>query len=149
MTDGRQVLLAYIEALNAGDWEAAASVLAADYVEDWPQTAERVHGVENLHAILEHYPGNLRTGAIDGKTKTVTGAEDRYILSPSMTLVRVDGGGEMFTLTYTARYPEGDTWYVVMIARVTDGKIRRAHTYFAPVMPAPGWRRDWVESTGH
>ena len=55
----------------------------------------------------------------------------------------------MFTVTYTARYPDDATWFVVMTARVTDGKIRRAHTYFAPVPWAPEWRRDWVESTDH
>ncbi|MDQ3408223.1 MAG: hypothetical protein M3472_08755, partial [Chloroflexota bacterium] len=67
---------------------------------------------------------------------------------PFMTVIRVEGSGEKYTLTYTATYPNGARWYVVMVARVTGGKIRNAHTYFAPVLPAPQWRRDAVELIG-
>jgi hypothetical protein len=69
-------------------------------------------------------------------------------VTPSMTLIRVDGGGEFYTVTYTTRYPDGSRWYVLTVARVTEGKVRSAHTYFAPILPAPEWRGDLVERIG-
>lgn len=142
--DGRRVLDSYIAAVNARDWSTASSLMADDYIEDWPQTGERVRGLANLRAIFERYPGALAPGAFDEHSKSIIGTEDRYVLSPLMTVLRIDGGGEIFTVTYTAAYPDGVTWFVVMIARITEGRLRRAHTYFAPTLPAPEWRKPWV-----
>jgi SnoaL-like domain len=143
--DPRTLLTEFIADLNAGDWTHAREKLADDYTEDWPQTGERVTGVENLQAILANYPDSLSPGAIDATRATVVGSEDRYVVTPSMTVVRVEGEGEFYTMTYTARYPDESTWFVVMVARVADGRIRRAHTYFAPMLPTPDWRRQWTE----
>jgi len=141
----RRVLGEYIQRVNARDWRGALERLAHDYTEEWPQTGERVRGRENLRRIFEQYPGQITAGWFDTEQAEIVGTEDRYVLTPAMTMLRVDGGGEMYTATYTATYPDGSRWYVVMIARIVDGKLRRAHTYWAPVLPAPEWRREWVE----
>lgn len=143
----RELLVAYIGALNARDWDRLPDLVSDDYVEEWPQTGEVVRGVDNLRAIFEEYPGTLAAGAFDESAVDVIGTEDRYVIGAGMMpiCVRVQGSGEMFTLTYLADYPDGSRWYVVMVARIAGHRLRRAHTYFAPLLDAPEWRRQHVE----
>jgi SnoaL-like domain len=145
-TEPKQLLTELMGCYNRGDWDGVAARLADDYVEDWPQTGERVRGVANMRRVFEGYPGGgLERGLVDEQSAAIVGSEERYVVSPSMTLIRVDGGGEFYTVTYTTRYPDGSRWYVLTVARVTDGKVRSGHTYFAPILPAPEWRQGMVE----
>ena len=43
------------------------------------------------------------------------------------------------------RYPDGTDWFVVDVVQLRDGKVLRETTYWAQVLDAPPWRRDWVE----
>ncbi len=106
-----------------------------------------VRGLANIRAIVEGYPGGIEHGAIQLRTTDIVGAEDRLVLAAAMTprWIRVEGTGEMYTLTYVADYPDGSRWHVVMVARVAANRIRHARTYFAPAMEPPAWRREHVE----
>jgi ketosteroid isomerase-like protein len=125
---------------RAGDNE----YVAEDLVEDYPQSRERIRGLANRRAIFENYPG--RTGRDFGpnEVRTVIG-EDHWVMTPTMTLARVNGSGERFTATGMITYPNGERWHLVQLIEVRGGKIARLTTYFAAPFEAPAWRAQWVE----
>ena len=53
-----------LRAYDEHDHEALRRLVTPDYVEEYPQTGERVRGIENVIAIMEHYPGGLDQGRI-------------------------------------------------------------------------------------
>jgi hypothetical protein len=115
----------------------------AEFIEDWPQSGERIRGRVNSRAITENYPGGLVKNGVS--KRRMVGSEDRWVMSPSFTLLRIEGTGDTFTFEGTAVYPGGDKGFVVAIAKVVDGKVARVTSYFAPPFEAPQWRAQWVE----
>lgn len=59
--DARQVAERLWEALQAGDWETAGDYLHDDFVQEWPQSGERIIGRDNAIAIEQSFPGGLPT----------------------------------------------------------------------------------------
>jgi hypothetical protein len=57
--DARQVVEAMWKALDAGDWEGVATYMHEDYVQEWPQSGERIVGRDNAIAINKNFPGGL------------------------------------------------------------------------------------------
>jgi len=55
--DARQVAEKLWKALQAGDWEAAGGCLHDDFVQEWPQSGERIVGRDNAIAIEQNFPG--------------------------------------------------------------------------------------------
>ena len=144
MADVRQELFERIvDAMSRRDWDALDACHHPDYVEDWPQSRERVRGPENARRTLENYPGGVAGDGVRGAT--MVALEPEYAITPSFTVVRVSGESDRFTAIIRARYPDGSTWYIVTIGRIRDGKLWRATTFYAPEMPAPEWRSQWVE----
>jgi hypothetical protein len=136
----RQIVERYMRAFPT-EFDALAALRHPDYVEDWPQSGERVRGHENYVRIHERYPGGLP----EAETRRIVGSEDRWVASPSFTLVRIVGAGDHFTVEGTLRYPTGESTHLVAILEVRDGKVARATHYFADPFEAPGWRAKWVE----
>ena len=148
--NGRTLAERYAASHNAPfDWEAMAEILHPDFIEDWPQSGERIVGFENKRAILENYPGGLPDAGLG--TRRILGGEDLATVAspapamPFITVVRLVGGGDTFTFEGTARYADGEETHVVSTVELRDGKVWRATTYFAPPFPAPEWRAEWVE----
>jgi SnoaL-like domain len=56
-----QVAEAVWRALEAGDWDTAAGLLHEDFVQEWPQSGERIVGRDNAIAINQNFPGGLPT----------------------------------------------------------------------------------------
>jgi ketosteroid isomerase-like protein len=139
----QDVFDAYMNAVARRDWDALQSVTHPDLVVAYPQSGERIRGVANFRAILENYPGGL--DALTLGDVRVVGAEDRWLMSPSFTVVHIVGSGDAYTGVASSRYPDGSEWYVVSLGKVKDGKLWRAETYFAPKFEAPEWRSQWVE----
>ena len=76
----REIAEAWAKA-NEGRDEAAMRRLAhPDYVCDWPQTSERIHGIDAFLEIDRRYPGGLP----DTGVKRLSGTEDRYVLDNLM-----------------------------------------------------------------
>lgn len=123
------------------DYEEMAKLRHPDFVEDWPQTKERIIGHEAYQKIHENYPGGLPKA----EAKRIIGTEDRLVLSPSFIPIRVAGEGDLFTLECVNTYPDGNTYYVTAILELQDQKVRRQRTYFGPAFEAPEWRAQWVE----
>ena len=140
----RELAARYTNALNQRDWETLESTVHADYYLDFPQSGERIRGFANLRAMIEGYPGGLSPTEQVG-TPTVIGGEDRWVVTPNFTVVRVTGTADVFTTVATASYPDGSEWFVVSITRAEEGRMRSATTYFAPYFEAPEWRASIAE----
>jgi ketosteroid isomerase-like protein len=134
----------YIEALNRQDWTALEQFFHADYVDESPQSGERIRGFANMKAMLTNYPGGEQF--VDAISDVeIIGADEQWAVTPMLSVVRVEGTADVYTGVARTRYPDGSTWHVVMLVRLRDGKIWRTTTYYGPEFPAPEWRSQWVE----
>jgi hypothetical protein len=138
----RDIVERYVRAMGARDLDTITSTLHDDYVEEWPQSGERVVGGANLRAILEHYPGGEPR---PGKVDHIVGAEDSWVMTPSYVPMRVDGTGDQYTVVAHIGYPDGSEWHEISLIRLKDGRIHRITGYFAAPFEAPAWREPYVE----
>lgn len=140
---GREVIERWVRALEAKDFDAQAALLAEDFVDEMPQSGERTRGKANWLAISRNYPGGV--GTVDPTTGRVVGAEDRWIMTPTFSILRIEGSGDVYTYAGKARYADGQTWDLIAIIELHDGKIARSTTWYAAPFPAPEWRAPYVE----
>ena len=68
---------------------------------------------------------------VGGGSDRIVGIEDRWVMTPAFTLLRVEGAGDTFTGVSRGRYPDGTDWIIVTIGeirheRVWRGRCRRA-----------------------
>lgn len=141
--DARSVFEAYLRAANGREVAALEGLFDDDFEDVYPQSGELTRGLANFRSIIEQYPGGGYAGQ---GTDRLVGTEDRWILTPSFTVVRIEGTGDTFTGVTRSRYPDGTDWYIVTIAQMRNGKLWRAETYFAQTFEPPAWRAAWVES---
>jgi hypothetical protein len=132
-----------VRALSTRDRELMLSVLTEDFVEDYPQSGERIRGFNNYWAIGENYPGGQPAQELSSLDTRPAAAVK--LIAPSCALVSVEGGGNSGTATVKNTYPDGSVWWGIMLYRLRDGRIARSTTFFAPAFPAPEWRAQWVE----
>ena len=137
----RAVFEAFLRAANRQDVAALADLVHPDYMEVYPQSGEQTRGIENLSAIITHYPGGIE----DMGTDRVVGSEDRWVLTPVFTLLRIEGDGDTFTGVQKARYPDASEWYVISVGEIRDFRVWRVQTFFAPAFDPPAWRSSWVD----
>jgi SnoaL-like protein len=130
----------YVKALVT-DLDTLEELQHPDFVEDFPQSGERIRGRENFRKIYENYPG----GRPAAGPVRVVGSEDEWVLSPSYTPLRITGSGDVYTMEGIGKYPSGETWYGISIIELRDDKISRVTTYFGQPFEAPEWRAEWVE----
>ena len=138
----RAAFEAYLDALNQRDLTALDALLHPDFEDLYPQSGELTRGPANLRAIIENYPDG---GWTDQGRERVEGAEDRWVTTPTFTVLRIEGSGNVFTGVQRAQYPDGTEWHVILIGEMRDGKAWRMQTYWAPRFEAPAWRAAWVE----
>jgi limonene-1,2-epoxide hydrolase len=137
---------AFLRALAEQDFERIRSLVHDDYVEEYPQSGERIRGAANLIEILRNYPGGgLQPGDIDLAGARIIGEDEQWVAGPGFGVVHVAGTGDEFTGTTRIRYPDGTTWLVVAVLEFRGDRIARNTEYFAPVFEAPAWRAPWVE----
>jgi ketosteroid isomerase-like protein len=121
--DGGQVAEAVWKALARRDWDGARALLHDDFVQEWPQSKERIVGRDNAIAINQNYPGGL----------------------PTMRFRRTLAGGDLAVLQVELTYGDGSRYLGVSVVEVRDGKVAKETDYFAQSFPAPQWRAQWVE----
>ena len=121
--DGGQVAEAVWKALEARDWDTAKGLLHDHYVQEWPQSGERIVGRDNAIAINQQFPGGL----------------------PSMRFRRTLAGGDLAVLEVELTYGDGSRYLGVSVIELRDGKVVRETDYFAQPFQAPQWRAQWVE----
>jgi ketosteroid isomerase-like protein len=140
---GRATVEAFIRAIEAKDFDGQTALLADDYIDEMPQSGERVRGRASWRGIIDHYPGGV--GTVESGSRRIEGADDRYVMTPSFSILRIEGSGDTFTYAGTVRYANGDVWHMISIVQVRNGKIARTTTYYAAPFPAPEWRAPYVE----
>ena len=139
------LMLRFWELINTRQLDKMGEVVADDIVADWPQSRERVRGIENLRHILGEYPGGGIAPAVESARLT-PGEEGSYLLTPMFTMVRVQGAGDKAFVSVKTRYPDGSDWYIASVAHARGGKLVKLEQYFAPLYDAPEWRAGWIET---
>ncbi len=117
----RETLERYLQAFERQDLDAMEELLYDDYVEEYPQSGERIRGKDNWRKIAENYPGLPNV------------MDHSYVVS-----------GDLGVMKMTLEY-DGNRVYACEIVDFEDGKIKRARAYFAEPFEAPEWRAQWVE----
>ena len=140
-----EILEEYLEVMNQRDVDRMDRFLTADYIEEYPQSGERVVGIGDIRAIVENYPGGLEPGRIDVAHAQVLGEDEQYLMGPSYSVLHLTGSGDTWTAVVRARYPDGSRWHVVMFVEFRGDRIARMTEYFADPFEAPAWRADFVE----
>lgn len=129
MGDNSALAAAFEEVMRSGDFaklsELAQQHATDDFVQEWPQSGERLNK-ENSLRLLEAYP--QKTGT-----------------SPKFSYKRMLGGGDVFVVEGTIDYGDGVPVSYVGIGEARDGKIAKMTEYFANPFEAPAWRADFVE----
>jgi hypothetical protein len=126
----RAMIERYLKAVETGDLGEASLLLGEsatdDFVEEWPQSGERIVGIDALKKINEGY------GAATGT-------------SPKMALRRISGSGDLYVVEGTIDYGDGVPVSYIGITELRDGKVSKLTEYFANPFDAPAWRKDMVE----
>ena len=136
-----QVINRYLDAPLRHDNEEIGRLRAPGWFSEWPQSKERVRGHANDMQIMANWPG----GSPEAEGIRIAGAEDRWVLTPSMTYQRVAGSGDMWWAEGIGHYPDGSSWHSIGLFEVRDGAVQRETWYFGPELEAPAWRAAWVE----
>lgn len=113
----------YFAKLETGDEAAMMHMMAEDFVQEWPQSGERVRGRQGCLNVMANYPGGM----------------------PQVKLGRISGEGDHWVVESTTTYPGGEVYFVVSVVEMRDGLFARQVDYFGPEFPAPDWRKQWVE----
>jgi hypothetical protein len=139
----RDLLGRYVQLLNARDFEGLSAILDPEYVEEYPQSGERIRGPDALVSVLTAYPGGL--GSVDAERSRVVGSDEHWLMTPTFTALRVTGSGDIHTIVVRARGSDDSEWHIIGLVRLRNGRIWRATYFFAPEMDPPEWRADLVE----
>ena len=144
MTTGEheQVMRKLADVINRHDWDRLGEVLHDDAVFEYPQSRERFRGLANIRAQFEHDP-DMDPGT--SELADVIG-DEAYALTPSYTVIRVEGSGLRGTGLIRVHYPDGSYWWAVNLYELRDGRISSSRAYFAPDFEAPGWRAPYREA---
>lgn len=132
----------FFDALNRRDFDAAMAMVHPDYIEEYPQSGERIRGPANLRATIDNYPGGV--GAISNEP-TYFGSEEEWVITPAYTVIRVSDAGNKGTAILKITYPDGSDWWMVALFEIKDDLLHRQTTFFAANFEAPEWRAAWVE----
>ena len=139
----RELLGRLYDAFNRRDYDEAMKLLHPDFVEEWPQSGERIYGPANLRAILENYPGGVSLEA----TPAFHGGEEEWAITPGYTVIRMNEAGNTGTGVLKIRYADGSEWWMLVLIELKDGLLYRQSTFFAEPFEAPAWRAAWVQHT--
>jgi hypothetical protein len=142
--DVRGLAVRWLKMIQCGDFSEAREILDDNIIAEWPQSRERVRGLNNLIGIFTNYPGGVVVA--DAEKIRFKDAEDSYLMTPMFTMVKAQASGDTATGSILTRYPDGSDWYIVMFITAKEGKIVYNEVFFAPVYDAPEWRKQWVET---
>jgi ketosteroid isomerase-like protein len=131
---------AYWRAVNTLDWAVLEQLSDAQYVWEMPQSGERIRGVATNREMYENYPGRPEI-----ETQRITGSKDKWVTTPTYTVLKISGSGDEYTTESRVSYPDGSVWHAIDFFQFRNGKILRQVAYFAPTLEAAEWRARWVE----
>jgi hypothetical protein len=108
--------------LSAKAWDGARELMHDEYVQEWPQSGERIEGPDDALAVNRNFPGGL----------------------PSMRVRRSSASGDIAVLEVELEYADGSIYQGVSIMEIREGKVVKETDYFAEPFDAPQWRAQWV-----
>jgi hypothetical protein len=117
----RDTLERYFQALEQQDLDAMEELLHDDYVEEYPQSGERIRGKDNWRKMAENYPG-----------------------LPSLIDHSYKISGDLAVIELTVDYG-GSRMHACEVVEFEEGKVKRRRAYFGEPFEAPEWRAQWVE----
>jgi ketosteroid isomerase-like protein len=117
----RATLDRLFKAFESSDWDEATADFAEDFVQEWPQSGERLMSKAACLAVYRGYPGG----------------------PPTIHPVRVSGEGDHWTVEADMQYGAQPVRGVFMF-EFRDGRIVRETDYFADPFEPPAWRSQWV-----
>jgi hypothetical protein len=97
-------------------------LLAPDFVEEYPQSRERVLGPDGVVRLLNAHPSRPRGGG-----------------TPRVTVL----GADQAAFEVAVRYGD-EPWWIIGILDLRDGLVHRERAYFASRLPPADWRAPWV-----
>jgi ketosteroid isomerase-like protein len=119
----RAVLERYFQALERHDLDTIDALLHDDYVEEYPQSGERIRGKQNFRTAAENYPGGL----------------------PNMSVSSIKHNGDLGIGEVLFEY-DGNRVRSCFIVELQDGRIKKSvRAYFGEPFEPPEWRAQWVE----
>ncbi len=121
--DNKQILEIFWSTMATNDFYAVAQLLHDDYVLEWPQSGERIHGRDNFAAINTHYP-----------------AEGRWTFKINHLLAEGDQVVTDVNVSDGKRHDRAITF-----STIRDGKIWRQVEFWPDSFEAPVWRAQWIE----
>lgn len=109
------LILRLTAALRERVWPTLAEVFAPNAVMEFPQSGEVFEGINNIRGQFADYPQMPQDhiSAVE-----VVAEEQTYALSPSYTLISVEGTGKGATAALRVRYPDGSLWWVVILCDI-------------------------------
>ena len=125
MSDRRYpaVLDAYWGAVTDRQADAIAALVADDFVEDWPQSGERIRGASAWAAVVGGHPAYPRVSV-----RRIVGDGDVWVCQADF-----DYGGET------------GVWRICSVLELSGGRIARITQYFGAPFPAAAWRHGITE----
>lgn len=138
-----EILERWIEILNTNAFDKLEEVLHPDYVQEIPQSGERVRGIENMRQVLTNYPGGFQLARF--QRLGVVGSATRYLMTAAFSVVKVEGSDDILGVYMKAHYPDGSDWYYASFLEFRDHKILKGTDFFGPLFDPPAWRAEWVE----
>ena len=136
VSEHERILRGFSQVISTHDWDRLGEFMHDNVVVEYPQSGERFEGLANVRGQFENYPdlgpGTSELNDIIGDTA--------FALTPSYTLIAVDGSGGRGTAVIRVRYPDGSLWWVLNLYELRDGRIGRSRSYFASDFDAPDWR---------
>ena len=141
--DHQQLLRTFGAIIQQRELHRLGEVFHTDAVIDYPQSGERFRGLENIRGQFENYP-EMDPETSQSEVEEVIGGTT-YVLTPSYTVVGVDGSGDRGVAIIRIRYPDASIWYAINLYELRDGRVARSRAYFAPVFDPPDWRAPFRE----
>ena len=120
------VVDAYWQAVRDRDASGIADLVTEDFIEDWPQSGERIRGAAAWAQVVNGHP-----------------------TYPSVSVRRILGSGDVFVCEAEFDYGgESAAWHICSIMELSGERIRRIVQYFGAPFPTPEWRREITEPIG-
>ncbi len=144
MTDPehQRVMGGLADVISRHDWDGIGDFIHPEAVVEYPQSGERFHGLANIRAQFEEYPGlDPNTSQLEEIIGGTT-----YALTSTYTVIALEGSGAQGTAVIRVRYPDGSLWWALNLYELRDGRIGRMRTFFAPDFEAPEWRAPYREA---
>jgi ketosteroid isomerase-like protein len=138
-----EILERWVEILNTSAFDEIDEVLDPDFVQEIPQSGERIRGRENMRQVMTHYPGGWQLASV-ARIGATEGAA-RYVMTPTFNLIKMEGVSDTIGAYLKIHYPDGSDWYWASFLTFRNGKIVKEVDFFAAPFDPPTSRAGWVE----